>query len=298
MVRPNRLFDEDAQRHCAASRAREHKSRGAMPLRAGQLRRWADKDDILLELDCTNLDTAAATLAQLVGMPTSDLLVRMANYSCVEFEEDCRAMGIEPAQVLWERIVGAKRDCVPDLIMWFHGTRVSRDCRFSEGILPLNCVLGRLTASLSDLACSIGVAPTLRADSCDARCQANFQRLFDLKTNDSQHWGPYAFLTRDALVDPDLTGHYLEAPEIVEDIAWSKYGDSAELLLRAFRERTSPCIVQFRDARPREDVAEVALQYVYDGVCDNRPLGSSHTCFDGRGHAVSAETIVRIEFLA
>lgn len=35
----NGLFDTDMQLHCAASRARKHTSRGAMSLRAGQLRR-------------------------------------------------------------------------------------------------------------------------------------------------------------------------------------------------------------------------------------------------------------------
>jgi hypothetical protein len=38
-ARSNRSFDTDTQRHCTASRAREHTSRGAMPLRAGQLQR-------------------------------------------------------------------------------------------------------------------------------------------------------------------------------------------------------------------------------------------------------------------
>jgi hypothetical protein len=35
----NRSFDTDTQRHCAAKRAGERTPRGAMPLRAGQLRR-------------------------------------------------------------------------------------------------------------------------------------------------------------------------------------------------------------------------------------------------------------------
>jgi hypothetical protein len=35
----NRSFDADTQRHCAARRAGERMPRGAMPLRAGQLRR-------------------------------------------------------------------------------------------------------------------------------------------------------------------------------------------------------------------------------------------------------------------
>lgn len=39
LKRPNRSFDTDTQRHCAASLAQEHTPRGAMPLRAGQLRR-------------------------------------------------------------------------------------------------------------------------------------------------------------------------------------------------------------------------------------------------------------------
>lgn len=36
---PNKSFDTDTQRHCAARREGEHTPRGAMPLRAGQLRR-------------------------------------------------------------------------------------------------------------------------------------------------------------------------------------------------------------------------------------------------------------------
>ena len=38
-MRPNRSFDADTQRHCAAKRANERTPRGAMPLSAGQLQR-------------------------------------------------------------------------------------------------------------------------------------------------------------------------------------------------------------------------------------------------------------------
>lgn len=37
--RPNRSFDTDTHRQGAASRAREHTSCSALPVRAGQLRR-------------------------------------------------------------------------------------------------------------------------------------------------------------------------------------------------------------------------------------------------------------------
>ncbi len=38
-MRSNRSFDADTQLQCAASRAQKHTSRGALQLRAGQLRR-------------------------------------------------------------------------------------------------------------------------------------------------------------------------------------------------------------------------------------------------------------------
>jgi hypothetical protein len=41
-MRHNRSFDADTQRQGAASRARKHTARGALPLRAGQLRRYTD----------------------------------------------------------------------------------------------------------------------------------------------------------------------------------------------------------------------------------------------------------------
>ena len=40
-MRSNRSFDTDTQRHCAARRPGDRAPRGAMPLRAGQLRRCA-----------------------------------------------------------------------------------------------------------------------------------------------------------------------------------------------------------------------------------------------------------------
>ena len=38
-MRSNRSFDADTQRHCDAERALKHRLGGAMPLRAGQLKR-------------------------------------------------------------------------------------------------------------------------------------------------------------------------------------------------------------------------------------------------------------------
>ena len=41
---PNRSFDADTHRQGAASRARVHTSCGALPVRAGQLRRYTSQE--------------------------------------------------------------------------------------------------------------------------------------------------------------------------------------------------------------------------------------------------------------
>ena len=45
-TRADKWLDKDMQRHCAAGRAGEHAPRGAMPPRAGQLRRQASTNDV------------------------------------------------------------------------------------------------------------------------------------------------------------------------------------------------------------------------------------------------------------
>lgn len=47
-MQANRSFDTDTHRHCAAKRAGERTPRGAMPVRAGQLRRCAVMKVLLL----------------------------------------------------------------------------------------------------------------------------------------------------------------------------------------------------------------------------------------------------------
>lgn len=115
---------------------------------------------------------------------------------------------------------------------------------------------------------------------------------YALKTSNPIHWGPYAFLVRDAILRPaDVTHDYLETPEIVEDIA---NGD--HLLINEFRRISRPCIVKFRSIDPRPDVVEVALYYSYFSLWAKPMNLDTNTHFDAEGKTIPFEDIVGMEY--
>jgi hypothetical protein len=159
--------------------------------------------------DCTNVETACFSIAAVLDMDQADLHRELLAYSPARYEEDCRSSQEEPYDVLWKQILGTRPWPVPDSIIWFHATRVPPGIKFNNGILPLNEREKPLTELLLKLATSIGVAPRSGDDNDDeaARSQAGFH--YSLKTTNPLHRGPYAFLTRDAIVDRgSSTGHY------------------------------------------------------------------------------------------
>ena len=237
------------------------------------------------------------SLSSLLGMSRDVLRQRLEEYSMSQYVQDCTPITIEPERVLLFKIAGKQPRNPPDSVIWFHGTRVMRKTNFAEGILPLNLILKRIEADLSALAISNNLVTDKKGHSLHTTNAAHRQEIYDLKTGSTDLRGPFAFLTRDALVNPDSTDHYLDAPEIIEDIAISQYGHNADAILNLFRERTKPCIVHFRDRTPRNDVVEVALTYLYNVVHDKKPFGRHHTCFDGGGKSISFDAITRVEYL-
>jgi len=215
-----------------------------------------------------------------------------------EFESDCEVIFKQPEAILWGRILGGEQCPVPESIIWFHATRVRPGTTFENGILPLDKCVNRIEAFLAELAASVSVDSIADGDSDNSveLAQGNFH--YGLKTTDAKHFGPWAFLTRDAIIDPDgATGAYTETPVIVEDIAGQQYGACATVVLEAFRRATRPHIVHFRDEQRLEGAIEVALAYCYSGLHNIRPLGRFHTCYSGAGKTIPRERIVKVEDL-
>jgi hypothetical protein len=249
------------------------------------------------ELDCTTIDTACTSVAALMRTPRAALVDALLEYSPHQYEEDCGQSEHDSLDVLWHRIFGAHPQPVPRSIVWFHATRVRTGTTFAQGIQPLNGRLGDLIAFVRQCASSLGLS-SYKAEAGDELWQweGGFQR--SLKASDPIYWGPYAFLVRDAIVlRRNGTHDYLKAPEIVEDIARELYGRHAQAVLDVFRAETAPCIVHFRDGRPRDDVVSVALKYCYERLHENTPDEITHTCYDSEGAPVSPDAIFRIELL-
>jgi hypothetical protein len=220
-------------------------------------------------LDCESLDSALISLSGLFGVKKRDLRSALTHLRPKEFEASIGPT-VEWSTALWNEIVGTGEPApVPRVIHWFHATRVSPGTDFKEGILPLNLIL-----------------PTLLPLRGGPR---GFQ--YELKTRNSMHWGPYAFLVRDAIVRRDPVTHdYLETPEIVED--YYNGGSGTE----EFRTNTKPCIVKFRSLERRTDVTKVALSYCYAALWGMGTGLNANTHFDGEGRTVPRSDIIIIEY--
>jgi hypothetical protein len=234
-------------------------------------------------LDCESEDLALTSLAGLLGENPQKLKASLTSLKPEELEAAAESQDGNDA--LWNKIVGSgTRSPIPRVIHWFHATRVRPETDFSEGILPLSLILPAIRSCLISLATG-----ETSAGSSTALLSPGFQYV--LKTSNSIHQGPHAFLVRDAITRrASCTHDYLEIPEIVEDL-----GPSASVLEK-FRATTKPCIVKFRSTEPRGDVTRIALSYCYSALWDRGMSLQNNTCFDGQGQTIPRSDIVCIEY--
>ncbi len=244
-------------------------------------------------LDCQSADSALKSLCTLLCMRKTQLTAALGNLSPSNFEDACN---YAPARtVLWDRFVGSgKPPPIPEVVYWFHATRVPPGTDFRDGIQPLDQRLPMIKRFLKTLARELRLpSPGSSARQTDGAFQ------YQLKTNDRMHWGPWGFLVRDAIVQrADETHDYLKAPEIVEDLSQMIMGKkNALLLIEEFQKRTQPCIVKFRSTAPRQDVANVALSYCYHAHWGLGQSLQTNTSFDAEAQVIPFSDIVGIEYL-
>jgi hypothetical protein len=241
-------------------------------------------------LDCHTLDSALRSLGDLLSTNGKELRKALKAFRPSAFRKMISGSLVRPDDILWNKIVGSSEPKpIAEVTFWFHATRVRPGTDFAEGIKPLNEMLPYLTSFLEELGRTMGIDSAL---SIPNSMNGSFQYV--LKTTDAVHWGPYAFLVRDAILKKAPETHdYLSTPEIVEDLINAKF-DSR--LLDEFSKCTRPCIVKFSSHLPREDVAEVALYYCYAALWNQRQGFYTNTCFDGQGSAIAPAQIVGVEY--
>lgn len=233
-------------------------------------------------LNCATPESALNSLAVILGMAAADLLALLQSITLTghESQEDLE-------HLLHDYVIESRQ--VPDFnVIWFHGSRLLRAHTLtSEGLLPGHMMEARLRAHLEALCSGL------------ERCGSN--RFALSRATKPKVEGPFAMLCRDAAATPSgINGHYLDHPELIDDIAGELLGENYLALTERFEQMSAPCVVHFV-GRPIETVLPRALLYVYESLIEKRDAievaNSVLTYFDGKGVPVSPEKILKIEWI-
>jgi hypothetical protein len=248
-------------------------------------------------LDCRSFDLALTSCAGVLNVPAEKLLeaLRAFEYAAVPETERHHY----PYEELLPKYVcgmGTQQLPPPDLVHWFHATRVLPGTDFRDGVLPLRRRLDSIWMLLESLASDWTTPAEWR--HFRRNMQGPGAQQYQLKISSSLHDGPYAFLVRDAILQPrDLWSHdYLDMPEIIEDICQSYQQVFARPLYERVQAATRACIVTFRSTEPRPDAVAAALMYVHRLARREDLFLHCNTCYDGKGIPIPARDLVGVEW--
>lgn len=247
----------------------------------------------MADLDCETFESAMTSLCTIFRVEEEQLRGFLTSIDLEQHYRSNHPSGPADDELLrlFEQEHGQDHEQI-ERVYWFHLTRVHSGASFEDGLLPLGTVLCRIWEMLFTLFSGTPHESRLR-EMAEAGVQ-DFQ--FNLKTNDSLHWGPYAMLVRD-IAFACATAHnhdYLRTPEIVEDICSGYQNQFGESIQEVVEERLVPTIVKFWSAYEGYEI-ESALYYVYCQVHSQKLTMSANTCFDGGGVAVPYDRIVSVQ---
>lgn len=252
----------------------------------------------MFTLDCSTRDQALLSLSAGFGCTVPELSAVLLSLDLEQIFETDPSISVDACQYLREYVcekLGTPRPFTS--AYWFHGTRTFAGNAFPEGLLALNHSEALAMEMLITHAPNTEIRKRLQAWNYPGGVP---DEMFELRTGDSIHWGPYGYLVREVLFHAsDLGQHdYVRMPELVEDVcnAWSqKYNqDLTEHYLRVLH----PCIVWFRANIEHESgTLEAALRYAYTSVRALEPDFGAVMGIDCNGESVPANAIVKVEFL-
>ena len=181
-------------------------------------------------LDCSSYESTKLSLANIFNTTEERLVSALKPLR--PFESICQP----PEDILYDNvcdIFGAPRDDIN--ILWFHGTRTDNENLFYEhGILNKSKARRYIEPLL------ISMSKGLKSSGCNP---------FSVSLSGKQgihDEGPFAFLIREVAIQAPVPCHgYLDAPEMVEDIAGTLLGENYLQLVDRFKKITSPYVVSF-----------------------------------------------------
>lgn len=171
--------------------------------------------------------------------------------------------------------------------VWFHGTRGVNDKSFyANGLLPKSAAREHVKSILLPLAVGI-----------ESAGKNPFALSLAGKQTEADE-GPFAVLIKEAAIYATGSTHsYIEAPEMVEDIAASLLGSNFIHLVNRFQEITKPFVVSFVENANSYELRH-AVWYLYliaSGESAIDAANSANTCFNAMGRIISPERFKAIE---
>jgi hypothetical protein len=249
-------------------------------------------------LDCSTGETALESLA--IGFDCSIEQIKSVLLSInIEdiFEKHFETIEVSSSVYLYQYVIEKLGKHKPlTEVIWFHGTRTLKSNNLSDGIFPLNNALDIVWDSL------LSSAPdeTVRKNLKELASAGSFDHLYDLRTKNKIHWGPYGILVRDvAFNTKSLRQHdYLGMPELVEDILKGYQKTFGISLSTYYSEVLVPKLVKFKCTSSVHDgCVETAIGYLYTYVKGAEICGLAVRCIDKKGSPIKKEDIIEVELV-
>jgi hypothetical protein len=246
-------------------------------------------------LDCESGESAIETLCNGFSCSKEALIGALSSIDIDDiYEKQADDLNVPAEEYLYNHAVAALGPHKPlASVCWFHLTRTLPNNNFCNGVVPL----GQSLDTIWDMMLTIQKDKTVCDRLSEMRSSGVNNWLYDFKSKDSFHWGPYAILVKDvAFCARKLGQHdYLGMPEIVEDICNGYEEQYRESIVETYCEALVPKIVKFKsNIRLDSRCVEAAVSYVYTYIRKQPTARWSVTCFDGGGVAVSSKDILSV----
>ena len=193
------------------------------------------------QLICRSLDSIERSLLSIFNLSKKDLR-GLLSYDYEILYEKCYDDEYQDFQdFLFDKIITEKGIRINPLthIHWFHGSRCFNINDYHFGIQPLNQVFPKISEWIDQKADVLNI-PKQYPSGIDRSYS-----LLQMKLSNKCHWGPFAMLNRNAIINPKqyCCYNYKEEPEIVRDYINSYYSNTRDIIGQSYKNATFPCAV-------------------------------------------------------
>ncbi len=256
----------------------------------------------MIILDCENIDNTYISIRDITGLKKEDIIITFKELKTQMSHSSKTNIIISNEDILHIFENEYKIIYNVDYVIWFHASRTNDTNLYNKGILSLPEItedIWKFLYTLIDNKINHTDWDEFKNNFISDKLSHHNAYLYNFKMKDSFHWGPYGFLIKDLIFNPNDLGNwdYLGAPEIVYDICIS-FEEKYDIdLLKTYLNKTKPIIIKFRDKYFKPDYVGYALLYLYKDFINENIDISCNYCFAGGGKKIKEKDILSIEVI-